>query len=929
MTSPSKYSAAQASRRWLLLMVLASCCPWLSAGTNPNAPIGANLNAINDFSDEFPFVNLMKSARDWIPGNANGCFDCRNPGGNAACLAPNACPVAINVDADGYPSSLLANQVLTSIVHAGSTPGRLASGLYTIRFSGQGTLQLLGMNQVSQSAGEIVANLASSSGNNIGLRLTATTPGNALRNIQILPPGGVCSNDDRRSCDIGTPCGGGGSCLLFTSPGVADAQVFQPRFLRNYEPFRLLRYMDWMETNSSPVTNFGDYPTPTSAFWHRVPPQILAALGNRLRSDIWINLPHRATDAFIDSFATVLRDNFTSDRRIYLEYSNENWNGIFQQNVEIPRAFCPGFLDLAAGCQNDGISGNGIACERDPITFSLGAAQAPCFEALVRAWGDRSVQIFARFDTVFGATARQRLVRVIAAQAANPDLGRQVMARTVTGQSFNVSTRTDVYASAPYIGTEYCTPDNGINPVSSPLVYANVDAFLDHFSTSGMALAVSFMSGSRTMVNSNFPGMRHIAYEGGQHLAGIAGFTFNSTCNSIFDAANRHPRMEGIYETYWSNWRQNGDEFAHFYTVGRYGPFGRWGLLEFQDQDVLTAPKYQALLDHSSAFPCHWTGCTQSTGGGNSNPTLNYTPAAGSVASPGSGPVFPAGAAGSANASIAISASGASGTGSSSLGNCQISGTGAGAFAAAQITPANGLFNLGVSGGSLALSCQRTVSSATAVLSCDETAQGGSAVPRAWTLSCPAASVAPDAIFANGFEGSSAPSCTPADAIIDGGLEASNPSNGASAVWASASNNFGTAICHSNFCPNDGNTALRRSGAFWAWFGGTANVESSSLSQTLVLPAGAARHLNFFLRRGRVTAPFDAVLRVKVNGNSVRTFIEPSSAEADYIARTVDLSAFSNGQNHQIEFEYSNPSGSGVSNFVVDDISVICTPIGN
>jgi hypothetical protein len=387
--------------------------------------------------------------------------------------------------------------------------------------------------------------------------------------------------------------------------------------------------------------------------------------------------------------------------------------------------------------------------------------------------------------------------------------------------------------------------------------------------------------------------------------------------------------MEAIYETYWSNWRQNGDEFAHFYTVGRYGPFGRWGLLEFQDQNVATAPKYLALLDHSAAFPCHWSGCTQATGGGNSNPILNYTPGAGTVAAPGNGPVFPSGAAGTANATITINASGASGTGSTSVGNCQITGAGASAFAAVQITPVGGVFNVGTISGSLALSCQRGASAAQAVLSCDETAQGTSTIARAWALSCPAATVAPDAIFTNGFEGNPAPTCTPADALADGGLEASNPNTGASTIWTSTSSNFGTAICHSNFCPDDGGTALPRTGAFWAWFGGVNSAETSTLSQSVVLPSGAPRHLNFFLRRGRVTAPFDAELRVKVDGNIVRTFIEPGSAEPAYIARSVDLSSFANGQSRQIEFEYSNPSGSGTSNFVIDDLSVICSPSGS
>ena len=507
----------------------------VSAGTNPSAPLATNLNAVSDFSDEFPFVDLMKSSRDWIPGNASGCFDCRTPGSNAACLAPNACPVAINRDSDGYVTSLLPNQVVTTIVHAGGTPGRLPAGNYTIRFEGQGSFQLLGASVVSQVPGEVVANIATSSGNNIGFRLTAITPANHVRNIRILPPGGVCSNDDRRFCDASTPCGSGSSCQLFTAPGVADAQLFQPRFLKNHELFRMLRFMDWTGTNSSPITNMTDYPSASSAFWNRVPFPVITSLGNRLRSDIWLNIPHRASNAFIDALAVQLRDNFTADRKIYLEYGNENWNGIFQQNVEIPRQFCPGFSDLAAGCQNDGVPGNSIACERDPNTFSLGAAQAPCFQALVRAWGDRSVQIFDRFDTVFGASARQRLVRVIAAQAANADLGRQVMVRNATGQGFTVASRTDAYASAPYFGTEYCTPDSGINPDTSPAVYASTNAFLDNLETQGLTRARGFMTSSKAMLNTNFPtaGIRHISYEGGQHLAGIGGFTTTHSTLSI------------------------------------------------------------------------------------------------------------------------------------------------------------------------------------------------------------------------------------------------------------------------------------------------------------------------------------------------------------------------------------------------------------
>jgi hypothetical protein len=71
------------------------------------------------------------------------------------------------------------------------------------------------------------------------------------------------------------------------------------------------------------------------------------------------------------------------------------------------------------------------------------------------------------------------------------------------------------------------------------------------------------------------------------------------------------------------------------------------------------------------------------------------------------------------------------------------------------------------------------------------------------------------------------------------------------------------------------------------------------------------------------------VLRVKVDGAIVRSFDEPASAEGGYVARSVDLGAFANGASHVVQFEYVNPSGSGKSSFVIDDLGIDCTANGN
>ena len=137
-----------------------------------------------------------------------------------------------------------------------------------------------------------------------------------------------------------------------------------------------------------------------------------------------------------------------------------------------------------------------------------------------------------------------------------------------------------------------------------------------------------------------------------------------------------------------------------------------------------------------------------STPAGDTAPTLTYNPTT------AAGVTFPGGAAGSVNASIAISSIGASGTGQTAVTGCAITGPGAASFGAVTTTPAGGVFNTGTTAGSINLSCTRGASAASASLACTETATPtvvGSPFTRTWALTCPAAgasNVAPVAAIA-------------------------------------------------------------------------------------------------------------------------------------------------------------------------------------
>ena len=93
-------------------------------------------------------------------------------------------------------------------------------------------------------------------------------------------------------------------------------------------------------------------------------------------------------------------------------------------------------------------------------------------------------------------------------------------------------------------------------------------------------------------------GMDLIAYEGGQHLVGTGGAENNQELTALFIAANRDPEMKALYLEDLKGWQKSGGKlFATFSSMGLYGKWGSWGLLQHPDQNPATAPKYQAIME--------------------------------------------------------------------------------------------------------------------------------------------------------------------------------------------------------------------------------------------------------------------------------------------------------------------------------------------
>jgi hypothetical protein len=89
-----------------------------------------------------------------------------------------------------------------------------------------------------------------------------------------------------------------------------------------------------------------------------------------------------------------------------------------------------------------------------------------------------------------------------------------------------------------------------------------------------------------------------IAYEGGQHLAGVLEATNNKAMVALFTTANRSPRMYALTTRHLEHWfAEGGGLYVAFNYVYAPTKYGSWGLLEYQDQPLRDAPKYRAILD--------------------------------------------------------------------------------------------------------------------------------------------------------------------------------------------------------------------------------------------------------------------------------------------------------------------------------------------
>jgi hypothetical protein len=487
------------------------------------ARLGINLSGPCDWNTELPFADVFRFSRPWISQRQGGEW------GKGPALALDARGWVTRLEKDCWAETPLCT------IEGGHYP----AGQYTVLYEGRGTLEPWGAAKlVSSKPGEMVLSVDSTKGG-FWIRIKETDSADYVRNIRVFMPGNVQK--------------------YMVSPF-----AWNPTFLDRWQGVACVRFMDWMNTNGSKQAKWSDRPVPNDATYSEkgVPLEVMIELANVLKADPWFCMPHLADDDYVRQFATMVKAKLDPKLKVYVEYSNEVWNGQFEQN-------------RYAGEQG--------------IRMGLAAKDKP-WEGAWRFTAVRSVQIFKIWEEVFGG--HERLVRVLPTQAANPYVSQQILG---TQDAWK---HADALAIAPYMGLS--VPADGDGLTARKVETWTVDQALDQLEKSSLPEAIGFMKEQKKVADQF--GLKLIAYEGGQHMVGIQGGENNEKMTALFMAANAHPRMGQIYTKYLAAWTQEGgDVFAHFSSVSAWSKWGSWGALQYANDDPAKSPKYAAIMRWAAA----------------------------------------------------------------------------------------------------------------------------------------------------------------------------------------------------------------------------------------------------------------------------------------------------------------------------------------
>lgn len=569
--------------------------------------LGLNLGAFVYWSSDAPLINHFKRTSNWVTQcRPNSDINCSGfvPGTSAWDTKE-----PIDLDANGYPKSLptadekhLKYRTVAALLFAGDKGARQA-GRYVVLYEGKGKVDygLAAKKLPSESVpGRDVIEVSAGSDVGVLVSISSTTPSDHIRNIRMIPPGGVCEKDKATYVSDMSQCK---TSAYVSLEELAKTQVFHPAFLSDLRGFRTLRFLDWSRANDSKLADWSNRPKPGDAFWSGpdgVPLEVMFDLSKEAGADPWINVPPMVNDDYVRQFARLAKKRLGQKAILNLEYGNEPWNTAFPASRMYE---AQGRAKWPAEAQKQ----NAHALRLN--WYALRAAQV-C--ALVKQeFGDQAGRVKCIANTQSGNVGVAE--QILACPLAKSEIGAQC------AKSF------DALAIAPYFGNYiglmsvrstvsqwFMKPDGGVSMVFDEL-FADTNGKAPLFAAGhktpeagALAEAHGWVLSSKAIADKY--GLPLYAYEGGQHITREPVDTDPKMLELMY-AANRDSRMGAAYTKSLEQWKAAGGQvYALYYHAAPYTR-ATFGLKEKQFQT--DAPKWSAATRFRDGVECWWNACKQ------------------------------------------------------------------------------------------------------------------------------------------------------------------------------------------------------------------------------------------------------------------------------------------------------------------------------
>ncbi len=501
--------------------------------------IGMNLFYVNYWSREVPFSNLMMQASPWVACNSDWKFDEKDNYSISDKIAK---------DANGYPLSLPQNiagqtksQIVKSIV-AWDNGGILPKGKYTLRYDGDGEIELFGLDTIAiikQEKGLIEFNLRAARaksdtifgllGGGLGIVIRKSLQSNPIKNIRILLP-------NTNETDANYP--------------------FNPSFLQKLKPFKAIRFLNWAGAYWSsdvewskrrPATYYTQMNIHDSWEARSVAYEYMIKLCNILERDMWLPVAYQINENYATELGKLVMKDLNPNLKVYLEYGNEVWNLAFPFNIQY------------AYVQNNA-----------PASLQNQDHQY------------RYAHFANRIFKAFNSSPSPRVVRVLSGQQGSSS----VLERSVKGMAFVAAAGQFDAGSV----TDYMFQNEAINQLSAtPTIKDAAKAY-----RAAMQTSLNYMQQNLDVLQPL--GKNMISYEGGVHA--LVAPNDNSAKAKTLLAFAKDTSFYNISREWLSKVKALGNVKMQMAFVLADDKYGHWNIQNIFTDNASNSLKYKALLDH-------------------------------------------------------------------------------------------------------------------------------------------------------------------------------------------------------------------------------------------------------------------------------------------------------------------------------------------